>query len=52
MRVDLRADTGERFAAQLTRAEADALALAAGDTVFAHTVQVVNPAEVEPALAI
>jgi len=52
VRVDLRADTGERFAAQLTRAEADALGLAAGDTVFAHTVQVVNPAEIEPALAI
>ena len=52
VRVDLRVNTGERFAAQLTRAQADALALSPGETVFAHTVQVANPAEVEPALAI
>ena len=52
VRVDLRADSGERFAAQVTRAEADALALEPGDTVFAHTVERANPAEAEPALAI
>ncbi|WP_431843943.1 sulfate/molybdate ABC transporter ATP-binding protein [Calidifontibacter indicus] len=52
VRVDLHADSGEVFSAQLTRAEADALDLRAGDEVFAHTVAPVNPAETEPALAI
>lgn len=52
VRVDLHADSGEVFSAQLTRAEADALDLRAGDEVFAHTVEPVTPAETEPALAI
>ncbi|MEO5745396.1 MAG: TOBE-like domain-containing protein [Terracoccus sp.] len=36
VRVDLRADSGERFAAQITRRDAGELHLAPGETVFAR----------------
>jgi sulfate transport system ATP-binding protein len=52
VRVELRADTGERFAAQVTRAEADELALQPGETVYARTTHAPDGAEVDPALAI
>jgi sulfate transport system ATP-binding protein len=52
VRVELRADSGERFAAQVTRAEADELALVPGETVFARTTTATDGAEVDPALAI
>jgi sulfate transport system ATP-binding protein len=52
VRVELRADSGERFAAQVTRAEADGLALVPGETVFARTTRAPDAAEVDPALAI
>ncbi len=39
VRVDLRADSGERFAAQITRRDANDLRLAAGETVFARVDQ-------------
>ncbi|NNM45584.1 sulfate/molybdate ABC transporter ATP-binding protein [Knoellia koreensis] len=52
VRVELRAHTGERFAAQLTRAEADALALRPGDEVHARARQTQDVLEVDPALAI
>lgn len=52
VRVELRADSGERFAAQVTRAEADELALVPGETVFARTTSAPDGAEVDPALAI
>jgi sulfate transport system ATP-binding protein len=52
VRIDLRADSGTRFAAQVTRAEADALALEVGETVFARATHGPDATEVEPALAI
>jgi sulfate transport system ATP-binding protein len=52
VRVELRADSGERFAAQVTRAEADELGLVPGETVFARTTHAPDGAEVDPALAI
>jgi sulfate transport system ATP-binding protein len=52
VRVDLRADSGERFAAQITRAQADALDLADGETVYARAAQGPDIIEIEPALAI
>ncbi|MEO5743707.1 MAG: TOBE-like domain-containing protein [Terracoccus sp.] len=39
VRVDLRADSGERFAAQITRRDANDLRLAAGEKVFARVDQ-------------
>ena len=38
VRIDLRADSGTRFAAQVTRAEADALGLVEGETVYARAI--------------
>jgi sulfate transport system ATP-binding protein len=52
VRIDLRADSGTRFAAQVTRAEADALALQAGETVYARATHGPDASEIEPALAI
>ena len=52
VRIELTADTGERFAAQVTRAEADRLALGNGETVFARATHTADGAEAEPALAI
>lgn len=52
VRIDLRADSGTRFAAQVTRAEADALALEEGETVFARATHGPDASEIEPALAI
>lgn len=52
VRIDLRTDAGVRFAAQVTRAEADALGLVEGETVFARATTRPDAAEVEPALAI
>jgi sulfate transport system ATP-binding protein len=52
VRIELTADTGERFAAQVTRAEADRLALVNGETVFARATHAADGAEAEPALAI
>jgi sulfate transport system ATP-binding protein len=52
VRVDLRADSGERFSAQITRAQADALDLTPGETVYARAATRPDAAEIEPALAI
>ena len=52
VRIDLRTDAGVRFAAQVTRAEADALGLAEGETVFARATTGPDAAEIHPALAI
>ncbi len=52
MRVELSADSGERFAAQVTRAEADALQLQPGETVHARVTRGTDITETEPALAI
>ena len=52
VRVDLRADSGERFAAQITRAQADALDLVDGETVYARAATRPDASELEPALAI
>ena len=52
VRIDLRADSGTRFAAQVTRAEADALGLEEGETVYARATHGPDAAEIEPALAI
>jgi sulfate transport system ATP-binding protein len=52
VRIDLRTDSGVRFAAQVTRAEADALGLEDGETVFARATRGPDPAEQHPALAI
>lgn len=49
VRVELRADSGERFAAQMTRAEADRQPFQPGEIVFARAVR---PSDAEPALAI
>jgi sulfate transport system ATP-binding protein len=52
VRIDLRADSGTRFAAQVTRAEADVLGLEAGETVYARATTGPDAAEIHPALAI
>jgi sulfate transport system ATP-binding protein len=52
VRVDLRADSGQRFAAQLTRAQAEALDLRDGETVHARATHGPDASELEPALAI
>lgn len=52
VRVDLRADSGEIFAAQLTRRDADALALREGETVSARAAHRSSVIEHDPALAI
>ena len=48
VRVELRDDSGERFAAQLTRADADALSLREGDVVVARTVRPSPVADTPP----
>ena len=52
VRIDLRADSGQRFAAQVTRGQADALGLTEGETVYARATQGPDAYELEPALAI
>jgi sulfate transport system ATP-binding protein len=52
VRIDLRTDSGVRFAAQVTRAEADTLGLREGETVYARATQGPDAAEIHPALAI
>ena len=52
VRVELSADSGERFAAQVTRAGADALQLQPGETVHARVTRGTDITETEPALAI
>jgi sulfate/thiosulfate transport system ATP-binding protein len=52
VRVELRADSGERFAAQVTRAEADRRHYEPGETVHARAVRPAAATDAEPALAI
>ncbi|MEW1954443.1 TOBE-like domain-containing protein [Terrabacter sp. NPDC080008] len=52
VRVDLRADSGERFAAQITRREAAQLHLREGETVHARAVGRSSVVDIDPALAI
>jgi sulfate transport system ATP-binding protein len=52
VRVELRADSGERFAAQLTRRDATELGLQEGETVYARAVERTSVIELDPALAI
>ena len=52
VRVELRADSGEGFAAQLARHDADALALAPGSRVFARVAPRSTVLDDDPALAI
>jgi len=52
VRVDLRADSGARFAAQITRRDAADLQLREGETVHARAVARSSVVEVDPALAI
>jgi sulfate transport system ATP-binding protein len=52
VRVDLRADSGERFAAQITRRDAAELQLRAGETIHARAVARSSVVEHDPALAI
>ena len=52
VRVDLRADSGERFAAQITRRDAAQLQLREGETLHARAIGRSSVADVEPALAI
>lgn len=52
VRVELRADSGERFAAQMTRAEADRQPFQPGEIVFARAVRPSDATDAEPALAI
>jgi sulfate transport system ATP-binding protein len=52
VRVELRDPSGGRFAAQVTRAQADALDLTPGETVFARASHGPDASELEPALAI
>src|SRR6476619_6776276 len=52
VRVDLRADSGERFAAQITRRDAAELQLRAGETLHARAVGRSSVVDVDPALAI
>ncbi|MCA0180051.1 MAG: TOBE-like domain-containing protein [Actinobacteria bacterium] len=54
VRVELRDEVGERFAAQMTRAEADRQRLAAGETIWARAARVADAPGAdapEPALA-
>jgi sulfate transport system ATP-binding protein len=52
VRVELRADTGERFAAQVTRATADHLGLRPGEVVHARALRRPDVTDTDPALAI
>jgi sulfate transport system ATP-binding protein len=52
VRVELQAHSGERFAAQVTRAEADRQRFLVGETVHARAVRPAEPTDAEPALAI
>lgn len=52
VRVDLRADSGERFAAQITRRDAAELQLREGERVHARTIGRSSVVDVDPALAI
>ncbi|WP_407636733.1 TOBE-like domain-containing protein [Intrasporangium oryzae] len=52
VRVELRADSGERFAAQITRRDAFDLELHTGETVFARAAHRSSVIEIDPALAI
>ena len=52
VRIDLRADSGERFAAQVTRAEADRQRFTPGEVVFARAARPADATDAEPALAI
>ena len=47
-----RADSAERFAAQVTRAEADRQRFEHGETVYARAVRPTDATDAEPALAI
>jgi sulfate transport system ATP-binding protein len=52
VRIELRADTGERFAAQVTRAQADELDLRPGEVVHVRATHTPDSLETDPALAI
>ncbi|WP_460965544.1 TOBE-like domain-containing protein [Pedococcus soli] len=52
VRIDLRADSGQRFAAQVTRGQADVLGLQVGETVYARATHGPDAYELDPALAI
>ncbi|MBK8468610.1 MAG: TOBE-like domain-containing protein [Actinomycetales bacterium] len=52
VRVELRANTGERFAAQITRAEADRQRFVAGETVHARATRPLDATDTDPSLAI
>ncbi|GAA6527528.1 TOBE-like domain-containing protein [Intrasporangium sp. DVR] len=52
VRVDLRADSGERFAAQITRRDADGLDLREGESVSARAAHRSSVVDHDPALAI
>ena len=52
VRVDLRADSGERFAAQITRRDAAELQLREGETIHARAIGRSSVVDVDPALAI
>ncbi|WP_353510670.1 TOBE-like domain-containing protein [Intrasporangium sp.] len=52
VRVDLRADSGERFAAQITRRDADGLGLHEGEKVSARAAHRSSVVDHDPALAI
>ena len=52
VRVDLRADSGERFAAQITRRDADGLGLHEGEKVSARAAHRSSVIDHDPALAI
>jgi sulfate transport system ATP-binding protein len=52
VRIDLRADSGERFAAQITRRDADGLDLRVGEKVSARAGHRSSVIEHDPALAI
>ncbi|ADU47071.1 sulfate/molybdate ABC transporter ATP-binding protein [Intrasporangium calvum] len=52
VRVDLRADSGERFAAQITRRDADGLDLRDGEPITARAAHRSSVVDHDPALAI
>ncbi len=52
VRIDLRAETGERFAAQITRRDAAGLALREGETVHARAASRSTVVDHDPALSI
>ena len=52
VRVELQGRPGQHFAAQVTRAEADALGLQVGETVFARAIHGREPLPRQTALAI